>query len=144
MPRPMTRLKFYLYAMFTPCQPNIVKIGVTNNIDRRRRELSRPTAVPLPYEVIHYRRCFNAEHLEHLIHHSLRGKRVNPNREFFYITHEEARMIIDFAVDTNMGVDRSNLSRSKKVGPGLWLCYWKDGNKEVLTGEDLDELGFMD
>lgn len=39
----------YVYVLTNPAMPEYVKVGRTNNIERRIKDLSKDTSVPLPY-----------------------------------------------------------------------------------------------
>ena len=81
----------YLYIISSPSLPNMVKIGVTRRLNPaiRVKELSS-SSLPFPFELNAY--CFNnnAFELEVNIHNHFDAYRVSPNREFFYITVEQA------------------------------------------------------
>ena len=76
--------------------PEMVKIGITDNLERRIKELSRHTCVPLPFE------CFyavevngDAKKIEQKIHEGFDDQRVRQEREFFYTTPEQAKSILE-------------------------------------------------
>ena len=78
--------------------PDIVKIGVTDNLERRIRELDN-TSTALPFE------CFyavevedvDAPKIEKKIHQGLDESRVRKSREFFYTTPERAKSLLEIA-----------------------------------------------
>lgn len=81
----------YLYIISSPSLPDMVKIGVTRRLNPaiRVKELSS-SSLPFPFELNAY--CFNnnAFELETNMHSHFNAYRVSPNREFFYITVEQA------------------------------------------------------
>ena len=88
----------YIYVMINQSLPNIVKIGkTTRDPNERAKELSAATGVPTPFMLIYYKEFSNCHIAERVIHQYLeeQGKRVNNNREFFYISTMEAIQLID-------------------------------------------------
>lgn len=81
----------YLYVISSPSLPDMVKIGVTRRLNPsiRVKELSS-SSLPFPFELNAY--CFNndAFELESNMHNYFDAYRVSPNREFFYISIEQA------------------------------------------------------
>lgn len=81
----------YLYIISSPSLPDMVKIGVTRRLNPsiRVKELSS-SSLPFPFELNAY--CFNndAFELESNMHNYFDAYRVSPNREFFYVSVEQA------------------------------------------------------
>lgn len=87
----------WVYILSNESQPNMYKIGYTSHddIDKRVKQLSRSTSVPTPFNLEWAFRCFNAERLEGEVHQALKGHRISKDREFFAISLNEAREIIE-------------------------------------------------
>jgi len=86
----------WLYIMSNETMPNLLKIGFTNKTpDKRAKQLSRSTGVPLEFKVEYAFKCFNSQQLESEIHRYLLSSRINTNREFFEISLEEAKRVVD-------------------------------------------------
>lgn len=81
----------YLYIISSPSLPNMVKVGVTRRLDpyTRVKELSS-SSLPFPFELHAYALCEDCFGIESAMHEHFNAKRVAENREFFYITVEEA------------------------------------------------------
>lgn len=81
----------YLYVISSPSLPDMIKIGVTRRLNPsiRVKELSS-SSLPFPFELNAY--CFNndAFELELNMHNYFDAYRVSPNREFFYVSIEQA------------------------------------------------------
>src|SRR5574344_1033659 len=81
----------YLYIISSPSLPDMVKIGVTRRLNPsiRVKDLSS-SSLPFPFELNAY--CFNndAFELESNMHNYFDAYRVSPNREFFYVSIEQA------------------------------------------------------
>ncbi|UPL20231.1 GIY-YIG nuclease family protein [Alcaligenes faecalis] len=73
----------YVYMMTTPCLPGWVKIGRTNDPERRRRELS--TAVPKPFYLQALWSTPESRKVESLFHAALNQWRVPSGAEFFLV-----------------------------------------------------------
>lgn len=81
----------FVYVISSPSLPRIQKIGVTRRLSpyTRVRELSS-SSLPEPFALNAYCFCDDAFDIESKMHAHFDSKRVSPNREFFYITVEEA------------------------------------------------------
>ena len=86
----------WVYVLSNPTLPNMLKIGYTrNHPEERAQQISSSTGVALPYKVEFAFHCFNGFDLEQQVHRKLKSYRVNNNREFFQISLEEAKKIIE-------------------------------------------------
>ena len=78
--------------------PDLIKVGITDDLERRMKELDK-TGTPLPFE------CFYAVEIdesvapkiEKKIHEGFDDKRIRQNREFFSATPEQAKSILEIA-----------------------------------------------
>ena len=85
-----------VYILTNQCMPDTIKVGITDNLDRRVRELDN-TSTPLPFECYYAVEVENASTIEKKIHEGLDDKRVRQNREFFNATPEQAKAILEIA-----------------------------------------------
>jgi hypothetical protein len=82
----------WIYILTNKTMPNLVKIGFTNKTpDKRAKQISRSTGVPLEFNVAYAFKCFNAHAFEGELHKYLKGYRINNDREFFQISINEAK-----------------------------------------------------
>jgi len=88
----------YIYCFSNPCMPGILKIGMTKRTpDKRLGEANtsdtwRP---PIPYMIEFAKKVTNPREKETNLHDLLKKYRINPDREFFTISHEEVRKEFD-------------------------------------------------
>ena len=76
--------------------PEMVKIGITDNVERRVKELSGTTGIPLPFECFYAVKVSeDAKKLEKKIHEGFDKQRVRREREFFYTSPENAKSILE-------------------------------------------------
>ncbi len=76
--------------------PDMVKIGITDNVERRVKELSGSSGVPLPFECYYAVKVSeDAKKLEKKIHEGFDKQRVRREREFFYTSPENAKSILE-------------------------------------------------
>jgi hypothetical protein len=86
----------WVYVLSNSTMPGYVKIGFTDKTPEERAEqLSKSTGVALPFDVAWAFHCYNAEQLEKEVHRHLDGQRIAGNREFFDISVNEAKDIIN-------------------------------------------------
>jgi hypothetical protein len=82
----------WVYILTNKTMPNLVKIGFTDKTpDKRAKQISRATGVPLEFSVEYAFKCFNAHALEIELHRYLKDYRLRNDREFFQITVGEAK-----------------------------------------------------
>lgn len=86
----------WVYILSNPSQPGLLKIGYTKKFpEERAKQISSATGVALPYKVEWAYQCFNGEMVEREVHHKLKAQRVNNSKEFFQISLEEAKEVIN-------------------------------------------------
>ena len=86
----------WVYILTNSAMPGMVKIGYTSNDPYTRAEqVSRGTGVPVGYEMEWAFKCYKGERIEKEVHKYFKKQRVNPTREFFRITLEEAKQAIE-------------------------------------------------
>lgn len=95
----------WLYVIESPSLPGLVKIGVSRRLNgpfERVRELSG-SSLPEAFKINGF--CFSddAFELENNMHQYFSKQRVNPNKEFFYITPQEAIKVLkkEFSCDVH-------------------------------------------
>ena len=85
-----------VYILTNQSMPDTIKIGITDNLERRMRELDN-TSTPLPFECYYAVEVQDAKVIEKKIHEGLDDKRVRQNREFFNTAPEQAKAILEIA-----------------------------------------------
>ena len=147
-----------VYILTNEAMPDTIKVGITDNLDRRVRELDN-TSTPLPFECYYAVEVENASVIEKKIHEGLDDKRIRQNREFFNATPEQAKAILEIAevmggknvtpkediVETpqdKQALDTARKKRSKfnfgmvNIEPGTILEFVKD---KTITCEVIDD-----
>jgi hypothetical protein len=86
----------WVYILTNPAMPELIKIGYTK-LDpfERAAQVSRGTGVPMGYEVEWAYKCYKGERIEREVHKHFKKQRINPTREFFKVTLEEAKQVIE-------------------------------------------------
>ena len=85
-----------VYIFINQSMPDMVKIGITDNVERRIKELSGSSGVPLPFECYYAVKVSeDAKKLEKKIHEGFDKQRVRREREFFYTSPENAKSILE-------------------------------------------------
>ena len=81
----------WLYVISSPSLPGLCKVGCTRRLNPtiRVKELSS-SSLPYPFRTHGFVFSDNCFELETQMHHYFDDKRVAPDREFFYITPQEA------------------------------------------------------
>ena len=88
----------WIYILSNETMPGLVKIGFTKNKPSERvKQINAATGVALDFKVEWAYPCFNAHDLEKEIHYYLEGEgfRVNKKKEFFNISLEQARSVVE-------------------------------------------------
>ena len=92
----MEEHKGFVYILTNPSMPDYIKIGFTNNLKARLRELDT-TGVAMPFEPFFTIKTSKYKVLEKVIHRELdklTDTRARANREFFKISPDLARDLI--------------------------------------------------
>ena len=88
--------KQYVYILSNETMPGIVKIGYTKNDPGvRAKQINAATGVAMDFNVEWAYPCYNGIELEGEVHKYLDSFRVNKHREFFRMTVEEAKSVIE-------------------------------------------------
>ena len=148
-----------VYILTNESMPDTIKIGFTDNLSRRLRELDN-TSTPLPFECFYALEVEDARGIEDLLHEAFDDKRVRQNREFFNCTPEQAKSALKIAekmggrdvtpkevvVETEQ--DRQALDNAKKkkgrvdyfgilgINIGETLTFSKDQNLTCVVKEN--------
>ena len=85
-----------VYILTNESMPDIIKIGITDNLFRRLKELDN-TSTPLPFECFYALEVEDAQSIEKLLHEAFDDKRVRQNREFFNCLPEQAKSALKIA-----------------------------------------------
>ena len=93
----------YVYILTNPAMPGLIKIGYTTRTpEERAHELyDKITGVPMPFKVAYKLPCENPEGLEGQIHRKLEKHRVNPYREFFEYSADDAFQLLEQLTDSS-------------------------------------------
>lgn len=92
----------FIYVLINRAMPGIVKIGKTKQLpEKRAAELSTSTGVPLPYQVYYAVKVLDCHKAERFVHERLAFVRDNFSREFFSISPDMAKVLIDEVVAAN-------------------------------------------
>jgi hypothetical protein len=80
-----------VYILTNPVMPGVVKIGKTDKeeVRLRVRELFT-TGVPVPFDCVYACIVEKNEETERLLHRQFAAMRINPRREFFWLSSEDA------------------------------------------------------
>ena len=92
-----------VYILTNQSMPDTIKIGITDNLERRIKELDN-TSTPLPFECYYAVEVEDASKIERLLHNGFDDKRIRQNREFFTATPEQAKSMVQI-VETMGGRD---------------------------------------
>lgn len=110
--------KGYIYIMTNPALLNMVKIGYSTDVEKRRKELST-TNLPYDYEI--YATYETAGKLEDKKLHSLIDKlnpelRVSKNREFYIMTPDDAYELLEAIATISGSLDKLESHFTKVCG----------------------------
>jgi hypothetical protein len=148
-----------VYILTNESMPDTIKIGITDNLERRIKELDN-TSTPLPFECYYAVEVENASAIEKKIHTGLDDKRIRHNREFFNANPESAKAILEIAeemggknvtpkeVIAETDQDKQALSEAKKrrgridyfgilgIEKGTILTFSKDKSITCIVSEN--------
>ena len=84
----------YVYVLVNEAMPGIIKIGLTQNLGQRLKQLNN-TSAPLPFVPHYAAKVPDCRRLERTLHFVFGDMRVNPKKEFFRADPDLARAIIE-------------------------------------------------
>ncbi len=90
-----------IYILTNEAMPNYIKVGKTNNLERRVKELDN-TSTPLPFECVYAAKVADASFVEKQLHDAFADHRVRSNREFFEISPERVASALRLAEIENV------------------------------------------
>ena len=88
----------WVYVLTNPTMPGLCKIGFTKNKPSERvKQINAGTGVAMDFVVEWAFPCFNAHDVEKQVHKYLEdnGFRVNKNKEFFNVSVNEAKAVVE-------------------------------------------------
>lgn len=84
-----------VYILINDAMPGYIKIGkTTTSVEQRILELSRSSAVPVPFECYFAARVADVSKIEEAFHDAFGDHRINPKREFFNIAPERVVSVL--------------------------------------------------
>lgn len=111
-----------VYILTNPAFPDLIKIGRTENLEKRIRDLSSPTGVPAPFEC--YFACEVADgkdlEIESLFRSEFDKDRFSRKREFYEIDPERAKRMLnlmgeDVTPNTDITEDHDDVETLKRA-----------------------------
>lgn len=135
----------YVYILTNPAMPEFVKVGITNNIERRKKDLYKKTCVPLPFEcfahiVVKPTSKVSAATLEKNLH-KLLSKSITQNKEFFRTSTSEVLEFFQSFVETNpalelvMGDGKSKKAKKRNAPTTFEMLQIQEGAELVYKSD---------
>lgn len=127
--------------------PNLVKIGVTDNVKERIKNLSQRTAIPTPFEVEYECMVEDCYKVEKALQAAFAPYRVNENREFFKIKTAQVTAILQLIQTENTTeeatADQAEVKRNPrfkfldmKIPVGADLVFVQDNEIKATVCEN--------
>jgi len=157
--------KGFVYILTNVAMPGYIKIGTTQTtIEQRVKELSRLSAVPVPFECYYAAKVADVRRIEAALHDGFGDHRPNPKREFFKIAPERVVAILklleveEIPISTSAGVeneaDAQALEEARKrraafnfemakIPPGSELKFIRDENITCTVAIDQKHVIFQ-
>ncbi len=127
-----------VYILINEAMPDYIKIGRTNDIDRRIKDLDW-TNIPLPFQCFYAARVKDVNFVERQIHAAFADNRVRSNREFFKMNPERVVAIIKLIELENV-TPRNTVVMNPDVQDELEKIYTKRFNfsfAQIPIGSEL-------
>jgi hypothetical protein len=91
-----------IYILINQAMPGLIKIGKTGGaVEDRIRSLDT-TAVPLPFECFYAAEVERPDDVEKALHEAFEDHRVRKNREFFRLSPDKPRVILELLQKRNV------------------------------------------
>ena len=130
-----------IYILINEAMPDYIKIGRTNDIGRRLKDLDW-TNMPLPFQCYYAARVKDVNFVEKQIHTAFADNRARSNREFFKMNPERVVAIIKLVEIENVTPSRE-IGESPEVKEELIKIYKKRFNFEAVGIPNGAELLFI-
>lgn len=117
-----------IYILINEAMPGYIKIGRTNDINRRIQDLDW-TNIPLPFQCFYAARVNDVNFVEKQIHTAFADNRVRSNREFFKMNPERVVAIIKLVELENV-TPKQNVESNPDIQEELEKIYTKRFNFE--------------
>ena len=134
-----------VYCLTNEAMPEYVKIGITENLEQRLKQLDN-TSVPLPFECVYAVEVDDPQQVERLLHQTFHDHRTRSTREFFEVGPQRviAAMQLTGGKDVTPGaivvedeesqraVEKAKTRRSRfnfemvGIAPGTELYFWNE------------------
>ncbi len=127
-----------IYILVNEAMPGFIKIGRTNDINRRIQDLDW-TNLPLPFQCFYAAEVENVNFVESQIHSAFADNRVRSNREFFKMNPERVVAIIKLIEIKNV-TPKQEVNTTPEVKEELEKIYTKRFNfesAEIPVGSEL-------
>ena len=127
-----------IYILVNEAMPGFIKIGRTNDINRRIQDLDW-TNLPLPFQCFYAAEVANVNFVESQIHSAFADNRVRSNREFFKMNPERVVAIIKLIEIKNVTPKQEGVT-SPEVKEELEKIYTRRFNfesVEIPVGSEL-------
>jgi hypothetical protein len=106
-----------VYVLSNPAMPDLVKIGYTTGPDANARiGQLYTTGVPVPFRLEYACRTQNPERVERALHEAFAPYRLNPKREFFQISANQAISILKLL---HVGEDATDEVEQQPTAPDV-------------------------
>lgn len=129
-----------IYILINEAMPGYIKIGRTNDINRRITDLDW-TNIPLPFQCFYAALVNDVNFVERQIHTAFADNRVRSNREFFKMNPERVVAIIKLVEIENV-TPKQNIVSTPEVREELEKIYTKRFNFESVQIPIGSELVF--
>ena len=103
-----------IYILRNPYHADaLIKIGKTTRVsEKRAKEISLGTGVPVDFEVVYEEDVFDCDLAEKIVHEKLNDNRINPRREFFQLPLNQAvKVVFETCLRVNERYKKEQLHR---------------------------------
>ena len=144
-----------VYILENPFMPDIIKIGFTEKSLEKRLSSLYNSSVPVPFECYFAAEVDDARDIESLLHQTFGDLRVNNSREFFRVSPENVRILLErFGTEIEVGnldipnEDKNALNKAVSearsireafnfkmvsIEPGSELVFLRDENETAVV-----------
>jgi predicted GIY-YIG superfamily endonuclease len=131
----------FVYVLTNPGHPEMVKIGYTDDMERRMRDLNSRTGQLYPFVCAYAFRTSNPRELEKKVHEHLKYARVRQEREFFRIHVDRVKDAIDELTHAEIGWrDRDRLSEEELRFRQEQIEARRLAEAEIARAKQVEEL----
>jgi hypothetical protein len=121
----------FVYIFENDWMPKLVKIGITDDLERRLRESAGNEFVPCSFNCYYAIQSNQSDKLEIFIHKTYDMFRINDKREFFELDIDQAKTMLQGLVEIGVATE-VDIAQSQIISKNVSIQLTQDGIQSIV------------